>query len=212
MTEGMFHLSQPLIGRISKTWGVTAMHAVTGRRWPRRRRRRHADRSATAATLRHASKAEASVAGIVAHPGIVIAHSSDAGSLDRQGRERHAGDRNDAGAEAKERCAPRASMAKTGSGHSGRSPARAGSLTQSVDAAAARSLRRAERALAALLLIAVIVGATIAAAAYAARRIARPDRRDRGSRAGQGRRRASMRARRPKVRAKWQTSQLRSTR
>ena len=30
MREGGFRLSQPLIGKISKTWGVTAVQAVSG--------------------------------------------------------------------------------------------------------------------------------------------------------------------------------------
>ena len=40
MREGGFRLSQPLIGKISKTWGVTAVQADPRRRWQHRGRRR----------------------------------------------------------------------------------------------------------------------------------------------------------------------------
>ena len=53
MRDGGFRLSQPLIGKISKTWGVTAVQRGPRRRWQRRGRRRNGDRPAASAALRH---------------------------------------------------------------------------------------------------------------------------------------------------------------
>ena len=74
MREGGFRLSQPLIGKISKTWGVTAVQAIRGD-----------DGSVVGAVgmaidlqqLQPFGTFETQdvVAGIVARPGIVIAHS-----------------------------------------------------------------------------------------------------------------------------------------
>ena len=74
--KGGFRLSQPLIGKISKTWGVTAVHAVRGD-----------DGSVVGAVgmaidLRQLQpfgtfESKDVIAGIVARPGIVIAHSLD---------------------------------------------------------------------------------------------------------------------------------------
>jgi hypothetical protein len=72
--EGGFRLSQPLIGKISKTWGVTAVQAVRG-----------ADNSVVGAVgmaidLRQLQpfgtlENDDVRAGIIARPGIVVAHS-----------------------------------------------------------------------------------------------------------------------------------------
>ncbi|HET9445795.1 MAG TPA: ATP-binding protein, partial [Steroidobacteraceae bacterium] len=76
MREGGFRLSQPLIGKISKTWGVTAVQAVTG-----------ADGSIVGAVgmaieLQKlqpfgAFASKDIVAGIIARPGVVVARSAD---------------------------------------------------------------------------------------------------------------------------------------
>jgi signal transduction histidine kinase/ActR/RegA family two-component response regulator len=171
MHEGGFRLSQPLIGKISKTWGVTAVHAVQG-----------ADGSVVGAVgmaieLQHFQpfgrfEANDVLAGIVAAPGIMVARSRDserwigkdvsgmpgvtAMLAEKQGTLRAPGiDNRD-----------RLWAFRPVNGTNWIAYA-------SVDAAAAVAPARS-RALGALLLIAVIVGATIAVAAYAARRIAQP--------------------------------------
>jgi len=171
MRDGGFRLSDPLIGRISKTWGVTAVQAV-----------RADDGSMIGAVgmaidLAHLQPfgvfdSKGIVAGIVARPGIVIARSRDpqrwigqnvsatpaiaAMLSQKEGTLRAAGlDEQD-----------RLWAFRPVSGTHWIAYA-------SVDAESAIAPARS-RALQTLLLIAVIVGATIAVAAYAARRIARP--------------------------------------
>jgi signal transduction histidine kinase/ActR/RegA family two-component response regulator len=171
MREGGFRLSQPLIGKISKTWNVTAVQAITG-----------ADGSIVGAVgmaieLQHFQpfgtfEGKDSLAGIVAAPGIMVARSRDAERwigkdvsglpgmaamiAEKQGTLRAAGlDNRD-----------RLWAFRPVNGTNWIAYA-------SVDAESAIAPARS-RALGALLLIAVIVGATIAVAAYAARRIARP--------------------------------------
>jgi len=171
MRDGGFRLSDPLIGRISKTWGVTAVQAVRGD-----------DGSMVGAVgmaidLQHLQPfgvfdSKGIVAGIVARPGIVIARSRDpqrwigqnvsatpaiaAMLSQKEGTLRAAGlDEQD-----------RLWAFRPVSGTHWIAYA-------SVDAESAIAPARS-RALETLLLIAVIVGATIAVAAYAARRIAQP--------------------------------------
>jgi len=171
MHEGGFRLSQPLIGKISKTWGVTAVHSIQG-----------ADGNVAGAVgmaieLQHFQpfgrfEGKDVLAGIVAAPGIMVARSRDserwigkdvsgmpgiaAMLAEKQGTLRAPGlDNRD-----------RLWAFRPVNGTNWIAYA-------SVDAASAIAPARS-RALGALLLIAVIVGATIAVAAYAARRIAQP--------------------------------------
>jgi signal transduction histidine kinase/ActR/RegA family two-component response regulator len=169
--EGGFRLSQPLIGKISKTWGVTAVQAVSGNDG------RIVGAVGMAIELRNLQpfgvfENKDIVAGIIARPGVVVARSVD----------------------------PEQWIGKDVSGVPGiaamlaqnEGTLRANGLDQrnrlwtfrpvsgtnwiaygSVDAGAAFAPARS-RALVTLLIIAIIVAATIAAAAYAARRIARP--------------------------------------
>ncbi len=118
MREGGFRLSQPLIGKISKTWGVTAVQAVSGN-----------DGSIVGAVgmaieLRNlqpfgAFESKDIVAGIIARPGVVVARSvdpeqwigkdvSDSRELQRCWRR------------TKEHCAVTVSTSAIGSGHSAR--------------------------------------------------------------------------------------------
>jgi signal transduction histidine kinase/ActR/RegA family two-component response regulator/HAMP domain-containing protein len=171
MREGGFRLSQPLIGKISKTWAVTAVQAVRG-----------ADGNIVGAVgmaidLRQLQpfgvfESAHIVAGIVARPGVVVARSVDPEQW--------------IGKDVSETPAIAAMLAQNegtlrGAGLDQRDRLwafRPVSGTNwiayaNVDAAAAIAPARA-RALGTLLLIALIVAATIAAAAYAARRIAQP--------------------------------------
>jgi signal transduction histidine kinase/CheY-like chemotaxis protein len=171
MREGGFRLSQPLIGRISKTWGVTAVQAIRGD-----------DGSVAGAVgmaieLQHFQPfgtfaGKDVLAGIVAQPGIMVARSRDAERwigrdvsglpgmaammAEKQGSLRAAGLDN----------VDRLWAFRPVNGTNWIAYA-------SVDAESAIAPARS-RALGALLLIAVIVGAMIAVAAYAAGRIARP--------------------------------------
>jgi signal transduction histidine kinase/CheY-like chemotaxis protein len=171
MREGGFRLSQPLIGKISKTWGVTAVQAVTG-----------ADGSIVGAVgmaieLQHFQpfgtfEGKDSLAGIVAAPGIMIARSRDA--------ERWIGkDVSDLPGMAAMIAEKQGTLRAAGRDNRDRlwafRPVNGTNWIAyaSVDAESAIAPARS-RALGALLLIAVIVGATIAVAAYAARRIAQP--------------------------------------
>jgi signal transduction histidine kinase/ActR/RegA family two-component response regulator len=171
VTEGGFHLSQPLIGRISKTWGVTAIHAVTGD-----------DGRIVGAVGMQIDLGQLQPfgtferrdvsAGIVAHPGIMIARSSDPDlwiGKDVSGvramatlLERKQGRLFAAGFDGEDQLWAFRPVAGT-----------SWVAYASVNAAAAYAPAR-ERALATLLLAVLVVGATIAAAAYGARRIARP--------------------------------------
>ena len=63
MRDGGFRLSQPLIGKISKTWGVTAVQRDPRRRRQRRGRRRHGDRPASSCSRSARSKAKTSSPG-----------------------------------------------------------------------------------------------------------------------------------------------------
>jgi signal transduction histidine kinase/ActR/RegA family two-component response regulator len=171
MREGGFRLSDPLIGRISKTWGVTAVQAVIGH-----------DGNIVGAVgmsidLQHLQPfgvfdRKGIVAGIVARPGIVIARSRDAQHWIGQNVSatpamaamlaQKEGTLRAAGLDERDRLwAFRPITATHWIAYA------------SVDAESAIAPARS-RALGALLLIAVIVGATTAVAAYAARRIARP--------------------------------------
>ena len=171
MSEGGFHLSQPLIGRISKTWGVTAIHAVTG----------DDGRIVGAVGMQidlgqlqpfGTFEGRDGSAGIVARPGIMIARSSDPDrwiGKDVSGvpaiatlLERKQGRLFAAGFDGDDQLWAFRPVAGTN-----------WVAYASVNAAAAYAPAR-ERVLATLLLIALVVGATIAAAAYGARRIARP--------------------------------------
>jgi signal transduction histidine kinase/ActR/RegA family two-component response regulator len=171
MRDGGFRLSDPLIGRISTTWGVTAVQAVSGH-----------DGSIVGAVgmaidLQHLQPfgvfdSKGIVAGIVAHPGIVIARSRDA--------QRWIGQNVNATPAMAAMLAQReGTLRAAGLDERDRLWAfRPVTGTQwiayaSVDAESAIAPARS-RALGALLLVAVIVGATVAVAAYAARRIARP--------------------------------------
>ena len=171
MREGGFRLSQPLIGKISKTWGVTAVQAIHG-----------ADGSVVGAVgmaidLQHFQpfgtfERNDVLAGIVAAPGIMVARSRDS--------ERWIGrDVSGLPGMAAMLAEKQGTLRATGLDNRDRlwafRPVNGTNWIAyaSVDAAAAVAPARS-RALGALLLIAVIVGATIAVAAYAARRIARP--------------------------------------
>jgi signal transduction histidine kinase/ActR/RegA family two-component response regulator len=168
--EGGFRLSDPLIGRISKTWGVTAVQAVRG-----------ADGNIVGAVgmaidLEHLQPFGAFdnkdvLAGIVARPGIIIAHSLDQRWIGRNV--------SDTPAFATLLAQKEGALRATGLDQRDRlwafRPVNGTNWIAyaSVDAESAFAPARS-RALGALLLIAVIVAATIAVAAYAARRIARP--------------------------------------
>jgi signal transduction histidine kinase/ActR/RegA family two-component response regulator len=169
--DGMFRLSDPLIGKISGTWGVTAVQPVRGD-----------DGTVIGAVgmqvdLRQLQPfgrvdRERTIAGIVARPGIVIAHSTAPEQWigkDVSGTPaiasmlaRSEGTLRDAAFDKKDRLWAFRQVAGTNW------IAYAG-----VDAESAIAPTR-RRATAALLLIVLIVGATVGAAAYAARRIARP--------------------------------------
>jgi signal transduction histidine kinase/ActR/RegA family two-component response regulator len=171
MREGGFRLSDPLIGRISKTWGVTAVQAVRGD-----------DGSIVGAVgmaidLQHLQPFgpfdnKGIVAGIVAQPGIVIARSRDQQQWIGQ---------NVSGTPAIAAMLAHKTGTLRGAGLDERDRLWAFRPVTgthwiayaSVDAESAIAPAR-RRALGALLLVLVIVGATIAVAAYAARRIARP--------------------------------------
>ncbi|MGH8236240.1 MAG: ATP-binding protein [Steroidobacteraceae bacterium] len=171
MREGGFRHSQPLIGKISKTWGVTAVQAI-----------RDDDGSVVGAVgmaidLQHLQpfgtfETQDLVAGIVARPGIVIAHSLAPEQWIGQ-------DVSDTPAVATMLAQQEGTVRATGFDQRDRLWAfRPVSGTNwiayaSVDAEAAIGPAR-DRALGTLLLIALIVGATVAVAAYAARRIAQP--------------------------------------
>jgi signal transduction histidine kinase/ActR/RegA family two-component response regulator len=169
--DGMFRLSRPLIGRISGTWGVTAVQPVRGDDG------RVIGAVGMQVNLRQLQPfgrvdREQVIAGIVARPGIVIAHSAapdDWIGKDVSGTPaiasmlaRGEGLLRATAFDTKDRLWAFRQVAGTDW------IAYAG-----VDAASAIAPTR-RRGLAALVLVAVIVGATIAAAAYAARRIARP--------------------------------------
>jgi signal transduction histidine kinase/ActR/RegA family two-component response regulator len=171
VTEGGFHLSQPLIGRISKTWGVTAFHAVTGDDG------RIVGAVGMQIDLRQLqpfgnSEDRGISAGIVARPGIMIARSSDPDrwiGRDVSGvraiatlLEQRQGRLFAAGFDGKDQLWAFRPVAGT-----------SWVAYASVNAAAAYAPAR-ERALATLLLAALVVGVSVAAAAYGARRIARP--------------------------------------
>lgn len=166
-----FRLSPPLIGKISKTWGITAVQPV-----------RRDDGSVIGAVgmaidLRELQPfgrvdREHVIAGIVAYPGIVIAHSTapeqwigkDVGGTPAIAAmlARSEGTLRDAVFDTRDRLWAFRQVGGTSW------VAYAG-----VDAESALAPTR-RRAVAALLLVTVIVGATIIAAAYSARRIARP--------------------------------------
>jgi len=171
MRDGGFRLSDPLIGRISKTWGVTAVQAVRGD-----------DGSMVGAVgmaidLQHLQPfgvldSKGIVAGIVARPGIVIARSRDPQRWIGQNvsatpaiaamLSQKEGTLRAAGLDEQDRLWAFRPVSGT-----------YWIAYASVDAESAIAPARS-RALETLLLIAVIVGATIAVAAYAARRIAQP--------------------------------------
>ena len=171
MSEGGFRLSQPLIGRISQTWGVTAVNAV-----------RREDGSIVGAVgmaidLHHLQPFGAFgpndvIAGIIARPGIVVARSSapeewigkDVSSMPAMAAmlAQNEGTLRAPGLDGRDRFWAFRPVSGTN-----------WIAYASVDAASAIAPARS-RALTAFLLIAVIVGATIAVAAYAARRIAQP--------------------------------------
>jgi signal transduction histidine kinase/ActR/RegA family two-component response regulator len=168
--EGGFRLSQPLIGKISKTWGVTAVQAVRG------------DDGKVVGAIGMAIdlqqlepfgrfESKDVVAGIVARPGIVIAHSIDP----QQWIGKNV---SDTPAIASMLAQNEGTLRAAGFDKRDRlwafRPVRGTNWIAyaSVDAEAAIAPARS-RALGALLLIALIVGATIAAAAYAGGRIAR---------------------------------------
>lgn len=169
--DGVFQLSQPLIGRISRTWGVTAVQPIRGD-----------DGHVIGAIgmqidLRQLQpfgrvNREHVIAGIVAAPGIMIARSEE--SDDWIGKDvsampamatmlaRKEGTLRDTGLDQRDRLwAFRQVSGSNWIAYAG------------VEAESALGPTR-RRAVAALLMTAIIVGATIAAAAYAARRIARP--------------------------------------
>jgi signal transduction histidine kinase len=171
MREGGFRLSQPLIGKISKTWGVTAVQAVSGNDG------RIVGAVAMAIELRNLQpfgvfENQDIVAGIIARPGVVVARSVDPQQW--------------IGKDVSDAPGIAAMLAQNegtlrGNGFDQRDQLwafRPVSGTNwvaygSVDAGAAFAPARA-RALMTLSISAVIVAATIAAATYAARRIARP--------------------------------------
>lgn len=169
--DGMFRISQPLIGRIGGTWGVTAVQPVRGD-----------DGSVIGAVGMQVNlsqlqpfgrvERESTIAGIVARPGIVIAQSvapeewigKDVSSTPAIAAMlmRSEGTLRDVAFDGKDLLWAFRQVAGTNwVSYAG------------VDAASAIAPTR-RRGVAALLLIAVIVGATVGAAAYAARRIARP--------------------------------------
>jgi signal transduction histidine kinase/ActR/RegA family two-component response regulator len=182
--EGGFRLSQPLIGKISKTWGVTAVQAVSGNDG------RIVGAVGMAIELRNLQpfgvfENKDIVAGIIARPGVVVARSVDP--------ERWIGkDVSDVPGVAAMLAQNEGTLRGNGLDQRDRLWAfRPVSGTNwiaygSVDAGAAFAPARS-RALVTLLIIALIVAATIAAAAYAARRIAQPI----GAVAGVARARAS---------------------
>jgi signal transduction histidine kinase/ActR/RegA family two-component response regulator len=171
MREGGFRLSQPLIGKISKTWGVTAVQAVSGNDG------RIVGAVGMAIELRNLQpfgvfENRDIVAGIIARPGVVVARSVDP--------EQWIGkDVSDVPGVAAMLAQNEGTLRGNGLDQRDRLWAfRPVSGTNwiaygSVDAGAAFAPARS-RALVALLIIAMILAATIAAAAYAARRIARP--------------------------------------
>lgn len=169
--DGQFRLSAPLIGKISRTWGVTAVQPVRG------------DDGKVIGAIGMAIdllqlqpfgtfENKDVVAGIVARPGIVIAHSVTPEQWigkDVSGTaaiatmlSKNEGTLRSAGFDDKDRLWAFRPVAGTN-----------WISYASVDAARAIAPSR-ERIVAALLLVAIIVGATVAAAAYAARRIAQP--------------------------------------
>jgi signal transduction histidine kinase len=173
MRDGTFQLSRPLIGRISKTWTVTAVQPVRG-----------ADETVVGAVgmaidLRQLQPFGALdgdrddvVAGVVARPGIMIAHSiapeqwigktvSDTAAIAMM-LERGEGTLRAAGFDGRDRLWAFRPVAGT-------DWIAYGSVAADIALAPGR-----QRALWATILVAVIVGVTIAAAAYTAQRIARP--------------------------------------
>lgn len=171
MRDGGFRLSQPLIGKISKTWGVTAVHAIQG-----------SDGSIVGAVgmaieLQHFQpfgtfEGKDVQAGIVAAPGIMVARSRDS---ERWIGKDVSGQPGMAAMLAEKQGTLRAADLDNRDRLWAFRPVNGTNWIAyaSVDAASAVAPARS-RALAALLLIAMIVGATIAVAAYAAGRIARP--------------------------------------
>src|SRR5512138_279815 len=171
MRDGGFRLSEPLVGKISKTWGVTAVQAIQG-----------SDGSVAGAVgmaieLQHfqpfgAFEGKDVLAGIVAAPGIIVARSRDADRWIGRDVSRMPGI-------ATMLTQQQGTLRAPGPDNRDRlwafRPVNGTNWIAyaSVDADSAVAPAR-RRALGALLLIAVIVGATIAAAAYAARRIAQP--------------------------------------
>jgi signal transduction histidine kinase/ActR/RegA family two-component response regulator len=169
--DGVFRLSQPLIGKISNTWGVTAVQPVRGE-----------DGKVVGAVgmqiaLRQLQPfgrvdREHVIAGIVADPGIMIARSvapdewigrdvSDSPAIATM-LARKEGTLRDTGIDSADRVwAFRQVSGTNWIAYAG------------IDAESAIGPTR-RRAIAALLLILVIVGATVGAAAYSARRIAQP--------------------------------------
>jgi signal transduction histidine kinase/ActR/RegA family two-component response regulator len=169
--EGGFRLSQPLIGKISKTWGVTAVQAVSADDG------RIVGAVGMAIELRNLQpfgtfENQDIGAGIIARPGVVVARSVDP--------EQWIGkDVSDVPAVAAMLAQNEGTLRGNGLDQrdrlwafrpvSGTNWIAYGSVAAGAAFAPARS-----RALVTLSIIAVIVAATIAAAAYAARRIARP--------------------------------------
>jgi signal transduction histidine kinase/ActR/RegA family two-component response regulator len=171
VTNARFRLSQPLIGRISKTWGVTAVQPVRGDDG------KVIGAVGMAIDLKQLQpfgdfESEDVVAGIVARSGLLVAHSvapdewigknvsgtpAIASMLSR-----NEGTLRAAGFDDKDRLWAFRPVDGTD-----------WIAYASVEATAAIAPSR-ERTIAALLLVAIIVGATVGAAAYAARRIARP--------------------------------------
>ncbi len=171
VSNGKFRLSQPLIGRISKTWGVTAVQPVRGDDG------KVVGAVGMAIDLQQLQafgtfESKDVVAGIIARPGLVIADSvapEEWIGKDVSGTpavaamlSRNEGTLRAAGFDDKDRLWAFRPVADTD-----------WIAYASVDAARAIAPSR-ERTVAALLFVAIIVGATVAAAACAARRIARP--------------------------------------
>jgi signal transduction histidine kinase/ActR/RegA family two-component response regulator len=171
MEQGVFRLSPPLIGKISKTWGVTAVQPVRGDDG------KVVGAVGMAIDLRQLQpfgriESQHVIAGIVAAPGIVIALSTEPDQWigkDVSGTPaiaamltRKEGTLRDVGLDNNDRLWAFRPVGGTN-----------WIAYASVDAESAIGPAR-ERGFAALLLIAVVVGATVAAAAYAARRIAQP--------------------------------------
>ena len=169
--QGVFRLSDPLIGKISKTWGVTAVQPVRGKGG------NVVGAVGMAIDLRQLQPfgridARHVIAGIVAAPGVVIAHS-DAPN-------RWIGENVSTTPAIATMLARReGTLREQGFDHRDRLWAfrpivgTSWIAYASVDADSAIGPSR-ERGFTALLLIVVIVGATMVVAAYAARRIARP--------------------------------------